>query len=257
MNTDREEAMTGLEDYQQRDIEELRRLFLADDPRGLEQMIAEDEYTDAVVEKATKHRDGYEITMDGNLGTLFLRMPEGKPIKVGDTIRFYQSGPLFGGMRHGFAVNGEVIEYETPWDRFATRMAMLARHDHERREDFTKVKPDIDRWYTMLRSPYKDRIDRFRRERADFDLNGGSYEIYPVLMAQRIEDWLRSYGWVNDVPVVEDDAALAAVRSFRDLPQEEQSTVIHGGEPDSYGISGHQFDSACGLARVVLTGGQP
>jgi|SRR5580698_1619593 hypothetical protein len=244
-----------LKGYQRDYINNLQDLFLADDPRGLEQMIAEDEFTETIVEKVSKSTGGYEVTFDGSLRT-FLNMPEDKEIKVGDTLRFYMTGPLFGGMRHGFAVNGDVIEYETPWDRFATRMKMLARHDHDNRESFVKVKDDIDRWYAMLRSPYSDRIDRFRSEKADFDLNGGSYETYPVLMAQRIDDWCREQTETPEGDLT-DDLALHIVSQFRDLPYEEQAPIIHGGEEDTYGISGYQFECACGLARTVLIGQMP
>lgn len=243
---------TGLQDYMERDIEKLRELFLTEDPSGLEEMVARDDFIDVIVEKVRKGDAGYEITVEGSLGT-FLPMPEGKKIVVGDTLRFYMSGPLFGGRRHGWAVNGEVIEYETPWDRFATRMAMLARRDHERRENFAKVKPDIDRWYTMLRRPYRDRIDLFRAEKTDFDLNGGAYEIYPVLMAQRIEDWCREQTETPEGPLP-DEYALYIIKQFRDLSHDEQKPVIHGEEEDAYGISGHQFDCACALARFVLAG---
>jgi hypothetical protein len=242
-----------LEDYQQADVDTLASLYAAHDPRGLEQMIAEDKYEDVTAEKVTRGKgNGYEVGFDGSLCTFFT-MPEGKTIRVGDTIRLFLTGPVFGGRRHGFAVNGEVIEYETPWDRFAERMAMLARHDHERRERFAKEKVDIDRWYALLRSPYSDRIDRFRAKKADFDLNGGSYEVYPVLMAQRIEDWCREQTETPEGDFT-DEQALHIVKQFRELPHDEQEPVIHGGEDDTYGISGHQFDSACGLARAVLSG---
>jgi len=47
----RKETMKELEDYQQRDLDHLRDLFTADDPRGLAQMIAEDaDYYDETLE---------------------------------------------------------------------------------------------------------------------------------------------------------------------------------------------------------------
>jgi hypothetical protein len=244
-----------LERYMQDDITRLEELYLEDDPRGLGEMIAEDHYVEVVVEEVTPGADGYfAASFDDGLCGGF-KMPEGKSINAGDTLRIYQRGDaLMGGLRHGFAVNGAVIEWKTPWERFADRITVLASHDRERRESFPRVKADIDCWYALLHGPYKARIDRFRSEKPDFDLNGGSYETYPVLMAQRIEEWVRRETETPEI-ALEPREARGRIEEFRNLPHDEQSKVIHDGEPDVYGISGHQFDSACGAARVVLEGG--
>lgn len=245
-----------LERYQKADIEHLEELCTAHDPRGLEEMIASDHYVEVIVEKAKRcGSDGYfEVSFDQGLCGGF-KMPEGKSIKVGDTLRIYQRGDsLLGGMRHGFAVNGDVIEWRTPWERFAERIKMLATHDRERREEFLKTKADIDRWYALLQGPYKARIDRLRAEKPDFDINGGSYEVYPVLMAQRIEGWIRRETETPEIDL-EPREARGRIEEFRDLPHDEQAKVIHGSEPDAYGISGHQFNCACGLAASVLADG--
>lgn len=244
-------GVKDLEDYQQRDLDQLRELFTAEDPRGLAQMIAEDtDYYDETLETVKSCDSGYEIGFDGGWMTFLTVDPAKVTVKPGDTVRFY--GRKFG-VRHGFAINGKVIEWKTPFERFAERITMLANHDRGHHKDFDESKPDIDRWYAQLHGPYKARIDRFRTKRADFDVNGGSYEIYPVLMAQRIEHWARCEAHVPEGPIAEDEAKRI-IKEFQALPHDDQKPVIHAGEPDKYGISGHQFDSACGCAFAVLTG---
>jgi len=243
--------LAHLEDYQRGDLRALEGLFSEHDPRGLEQMIAEDHYVEVVVERASDpwENGSQEIRFDRYTATV-LDMPDGKRVCQGDTVRFYQEGEgLLGGRRHGFAVNGEVIEWQTPWERFAKRMAMLAGFDRRRREEFKRGKTDIDRWYALLRGPYKARIDRLRAAAPDFDLQGGTYEIYPVLMAQRIEHYVRHQG-SSEAPL----GPHELIESFRALAHEDQAEVIHGGEPDTYGISGYQFDCACAMAAHVLAG---
>jgi hypothetical protein len=240
-------------DWQDRDLEVLRELQDAQDPRGLEQMIADDHYIEVQVESATKGGGGFEVSFNEGLCT-FLRVSDDKEIKAGDTLRFYQTGSsLMGGLRHGFAVNGEVLEWKTPWERFAERIAMLARHDRENRESYTARKASIDKWCAEFTGPYAVRVGRLRVHKPDFDVNGGIYEVYTVLMAQRIEGWVRRETETPEIDMDEREAR-GYVGEFRKLPYDEQAKVIHAGEPDEYGISGHQFDCACGMATAVLMG---
>jgi hypothetical protein len=241
-------------DWQDHDLEKLRDLQDAQDPRGLEQMIADDHYVEVEVEKATRYADGFEVSFDGGLCT-FLRVPDSKKeIKADDMLRVYRAGSsLLGGLCHGFAVNGDVFEWKTPWERFAERIAMLARHDREKRESYAKNKASIDKWCAELTGPYAARVERFRADKPDFDVNGCSYEVYPVLMAQRIEAWVRRETETPEVDMDEREAR-GYIGEFRDRPHGEQAKVIHAGEPDEYGISGHQFDCACGMAMAVLMG---
>lgn len=238
-----------LEDWQQKDLDRLEQLHLDRDPRGLEQMILDDEYEEIVVTAVTPERDGTTITWDGHTVTHV----KGPPVQVGDKVRFY-GGAKLGDMRHGWALNGQVIDWETPWERFAKRINMLAGQDRKRREDYTEHKAAIDGWVEQLSGPYRVRIERFRREKTDFDLDGGSYETYPVLMAQRIDEWARHETEVEEGDHMTDEEARATIEAFCALPHAEQAKVIHAGTEDKYGISGHQFDCACGLAAAALAG---
>lgn len=227
-----------LEDWQQRDVEALAELHTQRDPRTISEMIADDPSYDVRVEKADYDGDGTSVTFADNMGT-YLKGPE---VKAGDTVTFYNGSrmSLLAAPRHGWALNDQVIEWKTEWERFAERIAMLAAHDRSRREHYEQARADLADWYAQLTGPYRARIDRFRAQDADFDVQSGTYETYPVLMAQRIERWCRRHD--------------TTVEAFRDLGQDAQSRVLHAGKPDTYGISGHQFDSACGLAAAVMDG---
>lgn len=241
-----------LESWQQRDCDDLAALHGAEDPRSVVEMIAEDPVTEYQVEKAVKRKDGeWEVVFDRGVCGWF-KMPEGRKIKAGDRLGLYTDGrPAFGSMRHGFALNGDVIEWKTPWERYADRIAMLARFDRERRERVEKEREQISKWLMELRGPYRERIARFR-QRKTFDLDGGTYETYPVLMAQRIEEWVREHH--PDAITADWEAAVALVKELEAKPYEAQAAVLHAGRKDEYGVSGHQVNSAFGLAAAVLCG---
>jgi hypothetical protein len=208
-------------------------------------MIAEDAaYEDTIVKKV-EVKDGHATIEREDGWSMTVTIPEGKDApQPGDSLRVYGRG--IGFSFYGYAINGDVWKWETPFERFATRIKMLAAHDRGRREHLDKSRPDLGCWYAELHGPFKARIDRFRL-RPDFEVEHGSYETYPVLMAQRIA------AWVEDNQMV-DEAQKATVERFREMAYEDQSKVLHGDEPDKYGISGHQFDSACGLALAALEG---
>lgn len=234
----------ALKDHQSRDVETLANLFAAQDPRSLEEIIAEDTETeDHVIEGVTvSDGRGCQLEFDGGWCGFFT-FPEDEDFpEVGDTLRIYGS---FGRPRHGFAINGKVIQYETPFEQFASRITMLAGFDRKHRESLESERTDMAKWYELLEGPFKARIDRMREAKPDFEVDGGSYEMYPILMAQRIA------AWVKEQP---EDDAFEAVKRFRDQPYEEQAEVVHGSEGDKYGISGHQFEFACAVARAYCDG---
>lgn len=236
-----------LEDYQRRDTERLAELHTSEDPRSIAEMIADDSYDTIIVDKAERDGDRTTISWDHGMTTSV----KGPEVKIGDSVRFY-GGARLGDMRHGWALNGEVIEWQTPWERFAKRIEMLAEHDRKRRERAEAERAQVDEWLPLLHGPYRERIERFRREKPDFDLNGGTYEVYPVLMAQRIEAWVRERH-PDAKPATWGDA-VALVKELESLPYDEQSPVLHAGADDKYGVSGHQVGSAFGMAARVLMG---
>lgn len=228
------------------DVDELTRLRGDQDPRTIEQMIAEDAYGEVVVEKAERGEGGYTTISWDHGTTTSVKGPE---VKVGDTVRFY-GGAHLGDSHHGWALNGNVVEWQTPWERFAERVRWLADYDRRKRERIVAERRQVEQWLPMLRGPYRQRIERLQREDPTFDMDGATYETYPVLMAQRVEDWVRERH--PDAAPTEWEQAVALVKEFEALPYKEQAPVLHAGQGDQYGVSGHQVDSALRMAAAVL-----
>lgn len=225
------------------DIEELKRLREAEDDQTIEEMIAADSFEEFTIEKVEPYKDesnGFSVTFDGSIGT-GLKMPEGKEVKVGDTLRLYPDGML-GSQRHGFAINGEVIEWKTPWERFAERINWLADYDRRKREDFAAARAELDRKYDALPAPLQARMDRLRKE-PGFRL-GEAYEMSAVWDAPKIADALRPEVEAGGDP-------KKVVENFRELPYEEQQEKVPNLDP---GHSGNTFGGATMLAYRLLAG---
>lgn len=225
------------------DFPRLSDLAASTDPRTITEMIEAEPYEVFTVEKAERSKDGESTTVefDGGLGTS-LKGPE---VKVGDTIWLYTGGrPAFGSERHGWALNGKVIEWQTPWERFAERVRWLADNDRRKREEFEKNREQMDARYEALPVAFKKRIDRFRAERADFRIDSEAYEMAAVVDGAKIAEHLRP-------KVPEGESAKDTVQAFYDLPWSEQKALI----PDlDDGHSGNTFGGACMLARADLDG---
>lgn len=244
------ELFGSLDDWQQRDCRDLAELHGGKDSRSLAEMIADDPVTEYEVERAIRCDGGWEVSFDDGLTGFFTT---DKPIKAGDTLGLYTNGrSAFGSMRHGFSVNGEVIEWETPWERYAGRITMLAEQDRRKRERLEQERKQVAEWIEQLRGPYLERIQRFINRDSTFVLEGGTYETYPVLMAQRVEAWVREHH--PDAAPATWEQALALVKELEAKPHKDQAQVLHAGRKDEYGVSGHQVDSAFGMAAAVLCG---
>jgi hypothetical protein len=232
----------------------LREIIHTDDPRSIDEMIAEDEHHDWVLDKVEPPTEpgGYWFAQADGVGTGF-KMPEGRELKVGDTVRLY--GPEFG-TRHGFAVNGELIEWKTPWERLADDVAYAAAADREDRERFDADHQRLDAIYEGLPAPLKRRIDRFRAEDPTFRMRSEAYEMAAVGDAPKIARALAAqHGWdlTADLKAtaVEDDEIERAIRAFWDLDYAEQRRLV----PDlDDGHSGNTFGGACSLAAGLLYG---
>lgn len=225
------------------DVDEFARLKADDDPRTIDEMVAADEYIDITVEKATRYEDesGWTIEWD-SMGTGVTAPPE-VHVNPGDTIRFYGlTGDGFGGQRHGWALNGFLIEWLTPWERFAERVQWLANYDREKRERFVKERDEMDTRYEALSAPLKARIDRFRAERADFRIDSEGYEMFACVDADHIANLLRPRIEAGEDPD-------AVVDEFKDLPWDDQ---VAAGIQE--GHSGNTFGGACMMARRLLKG---
>ena len=220
--------------------DELRDLLDQDDGRTITEMIEADPYEEWPIEKVEAGRDGWwSITFDGSTGTGV----SGREPKVGDIYRSYHGGgSAWGSTRHGWALNGEIVEWKTPWERVAERVTRLAESDRKKRERLEETRADLLRDYAELPEPLRKRLDRFAAERADFWVDSGSYELFCCKEAAKIAEHLR--------PRVEaGEDAETLVREFYDLPWDEQ---VKAGVDQ--GHSGNTFGGACSLARALLTG---
>lgn len=245
------------------DVARLAALKAESDPRTIEQMVADDHFDEVTVERVEHGTDGWNyITWDS--GTSCGVRGDASP-EVGDKVRLYGSSSL-GGSHHGWALNGKLVQWKTPWERFAERIQWLADYDRRQREEFAARKAELDAKYETLPSPLKARIDRFRAEEADFRVTSEAYEMAAVGDAPKIARALaEQHGWMvdDDLRVVplddESDEARAdregviqaATKAFYDLPYEEQKRLV----PDlDEGHSGNTFGAAVGLAGRVLAG---
>jgi hypothetical protein len=222
------------------DIDEFARLKADEDPRTIEEMIADDEYEDVVLTEVRPPSEpgGYWSVQWGSVGT-GLKPPEGVELKVGDTVRMY-GGAQLGGSRHGWALNGELVEWQTPWERFAARVKWLAGYDRDKRERFAGQREELDAKYEALSSPMKARIAR----RADFRVDAEAYEMVACVDGDKIAAALRPRVEAGEDP-------QAVVKEFYDLPWDEQNTLVPGLDQ---GHSGNTFGGACSLARALLAG---
>lgn len=221
------------------------------DPRTIEQMVTDDiangnvetvVITDVMEPKAyfDDERWMQELTW-GSWGGIF-DIPKGRRVEVGDEITIFN--PDIGYERYGWMLNGEVMQYLTPWERFARRVERLAQHDREKRERFVKQQEKMDADYEALSPPLKARIDRFRNNDPSFRINGEEYELMLCIDADKIAAFLK--------PKIDAGAEPQdVVREFYDLGYEEQRRLI----PNLLeGHSGNTFGGACSLAIGLLAG---
>lgn len=178
--------------------DELRDLLDSKDALTIDEMIAADEVSEYVVEKAEPSDGGTTVTFDGGLCG-FLRGPE---VKVGDTIGLYCDGIVFGGMRHGWALNGKIVEWETPLERVAKRVASLAESDRRDREKFAQQREDLDRRFDALPPEFQARIERRRRNNPAFRKEFESYELFVCEQAVAFAEQARARSKDGEEPQV-------------------------------------------------------
>lgn len=220
--------------------DELRAVMDTPDGRTLVEMREAEPHYDVVVEKVEPGKNGMHVTVDGAIG-MFLPI---RAISVGDVVTIWDGHPeLFvGGERHGWALNGELVEWLTPFERIAKRVQWLADYDRRRREEMERGAEQRHRDYESLPAPLKARIDRFAAERPDFWMNG-AYELYCCTEAAKIAEYLRPRVEAGGDPE-------AVVRAFYDSVHDQADCGIDDGH------SGNTFGGACSLARALLDGSE-
>lgn len=218
--------------------DDLRACMDDKDGRTLIEMREGEPHYDVIAEKADFDGKGTTVTFDGSIVTYLI----GREIKAGDTVTIWDGHDrlMLGGERHGWAHNGELVEWLTPYERIAKRVAWLAQYDRDQRARLERGAEKRATDYAALPESLKARIDRFVEAIPDFWLNG-DYELFCCTEAVKIAEHLR--------PRVEaGEDAEAVVRSFYEQPWDEQAKVIS----DQH--SGGTFGGACSLAQGLLTG---
>ena len=109
-------------------VESLRALEENKDGRGIVEMRESEPHYDVVVTHAIPSADGEatHVTFEGGVGCTL----EGQ-VQVGDRVTIWAGNKclFLGVQRHGWALNGEVVEWLTPWERVARRVQWLAGYD--------------------------------------------------------------------------------------------------------------------------------
>lgn len=229
----------------------LLRLRAKEDARTIGEMIADDNYEVVVVTEVEAGDDGWFFI---TTGAGFSTGVKGAEPKVGDTVRLYSSS--FD--RHGWALNGTLIEWLTPWERCAKRIQWLACHDRRQRANFAEQRATLDATYDALPAPLKLRIDRLRHASPAFRITSEAYELAAVGDAPKIARAIAAQrGWplsddllVTDAGVSTDQIA-EAVKSFHDLGFGQQQAMVPG---LNEGHSGNTFGATVSLALRLLTG---
>lgn len=216
-------------------IDELRACLDSEDGRTLIEMREAEPHYTVTVESAEYNGKGSTVTCEGL--TTYLA---GREVKTGDEITYWDGNAALylGSLRHGWAHNGELVEWLTPYERIAKRVAGLAEHDRRNRERLERGAEKRAKDYAALPEPLRVRIDRFVAARSDFWINSGDYELFCCTEAVKIAEHLR--------PLVE---AGREPGEFHDLPWDKQ---VAAGVSD--GHSGNTFGGACRLASCLLAG---
>lgn len=209
--------------------DDLRELLDHEDGRGIVEMRESEPSYDVVVEGAVydKETDRTVITFDKGTGTSL----KGE-IKVGDTVTFWDGSdrPLLGGWRHGWAVNGELKEWLTPFERVARRVASLAEGDRKNRE---RIDADADERREKLDSLpeiLQRRLARFERENPGFWLHG-DYELFCCTEAAKFAERATAAVQAGD-----DDEEVAA---FFEMPKGDGP-----GKRDPNSVFGAEYKTA-------------
>lgn len=211
------------------------------DGRTIEEMIAADPVSKFVVERAFRHDDSTEVSFDGGWTTM-LRGPE---VKVGDTLGIY--GPMFG-IRYGWSLNGEVVEWQTPLERIAERIAGIAKYDRKKRDRYAAEKELLDEKFAALPEAFQHRIARRRENNPAFRIEFESYEVFVCTQAVAFAEQAKVTGGADPVGWLKWWASLNSKEHDYDIKRQRSEMPAMDD-----GHSGNTFYDAVHLAAIYLT----
>ena len=238
-------------------VDELTTLLRGDRDAGLtipELIEREASSQDIVVERAKRFEEGsrWEVSWDGGISCVLDYDGE---IEVGDTLTMYPGAQL-GDRRYGWAINGELVEWATPWERLVRELEWWAQRDRRNREDYERLKPEMDAAYEALPDELKDRIDRFRDADPNFRMNDERYEMAATGDAPKIAAALQPQIEALEISRDDDeeewlDAVAKIFDAFREQPWETSREMV----PDlQEGHSGNTFGGAVALGYRFACG---
>lgn len=211
------------------------------DGRTIEELIDSDPVSEFVVERAVRHDDSTEVSFDGGWTTM-LRGPE---VKVGDTLGIY--GPMFG-VRHGWSLNGAIVEWQTPLERIAERVERIAHYDREQRERYAAEKESLDAKFAALPEAFQRRIARRRENNQAFRIEFESYEMFVCTQAVAFAEQAKETGGADPVGWLKWWASLNSKEHDYDIKRQRSEMPAMDG-----GHSGNTFDAAVHLAAIYIT----
>jgi len=196
----------------------------------------DDRFEDVILDDVRPSGTGWELRWDG--GTCFgLSGEYDVTPKAGDHVRLYGDG--FGYPVRGLALNGHVLYYETEQEYRDRAAAEQLTRDVEKKALADAARPEMDARVAALPECFRKRIERFRRNNADFYWRYERYEMSACVDAVWIADVMRDQRdpteWLNN---------------FRALPWDAQKALV----PDlDDGHSGNTFGMALRLAHHFVT----
>jgi hypothetical protein len=149
--------------------------------------------------------------------------------KVGAKARFYGKG--FGFPVRGLDLDGEEVYYKTADEQEAEHLKWVKDKEREDFDRFQRNKPEMDKRVAALPKVFRDRLQKFRANNADFRWKYEDYELFTCEEAVKIAAHCKT---------------AEAVDTFSKAPWDEQKAVVSGGH------SGNTFGMACYLAKLSL-----
>lgn len=196
-----------------------------------------DEFEDHVIAEVRDEGSYWTIQSDEGWCLGVEKSKFASPPQPGQVARYYGRG--FGYPVRGLDVDGVEVYYETE-DEYRTRATIEAEERNSaRRAEADAERAERDARVAALPECFQKRIERFRRNSADFYWQHEPYEMASCVDAVKIAEAFKDAENAGD-----------AIQAFYSIGWEEQQRLV----PDlDGGHSGNTFGMACRLAFHYLT----
>lgn len=194
------------------------------------------QYEEVTVTSVESESAGWGLGLSSGWSFYCPKNESGVVPKAGDAARLYGEG--IGRPVRGLVINGLPVFYRTPEQQAREEEARSTEYHANKRMAFEENKAAQDADYATLPPEFRARIDRFRRNRADWRWEHEPYELSVCKDAVLIAEQFR--GHTNPAE---------AISTFHESDWEVQKALIPGLFD---GHSGNSFGAACFLARLYL-----